>query len=207
MGGHVAGEVASQLTVKAIESFVEQTSNLTKDDTWPFPFHPDLSLQANRLKAGIRMANRRLAEEQEQRSTLKGMATTASAVLLGRGPAVIVHVGDSRVYLLRDGELLRLTADHSWVEEQVRAGAMTPSAARRHPWRNVVTRALSGGPEPEVDTREEQLRPSIGCCSARTAYRVSCRTRRLARCSGSRILPRRVTASWAKLTRPAGQTT
>ena len=159
MGGHVAGEVASQLTVKAIESFVEQTSNLTKDDTWPFPFHPDLSLQANRLKAGIRMANRRLAEEQEQRSTLKGMATTASAVLLGRGPAVIAHVGDSRVYLLRDGELLRLTADHSWVEEQVRAGTMTPSAARRHPWRNVVTRALSGGPEPEVDTREERLRP------------------------------------------------
>lgn len=160
MGGHVAGEVASQLTVKTIEDFIEQTAALTKDDTWPFPFEPELSIQANRLKAGIRMANRRLADEQAHESALKGMATTASAVLLGRGPAAIAHVGDSRVYLLREGGLQRLTADHSWVEEQVRAGTMTPSAARRHPWRNVVTRALSGGREPEVDTREEELRPA-----------------------------------------------
>lgn len=159
MGGHVAGEVASQLTVKTLEAFIEHTAALTKDDAWPFPFEPDLSVQANRLKAGIRMANRRLADEQAHESALKGMATTASAVLLGRGPAAIAHVGDSRVYLLRGGVLQRLTADHSWVEEQVRAGTMTPSAARQHPWRNVVTRALSGGHEPEVDTREQELRP------------------------------------------------
>jgi protein phosphatase len=63
-------------------------------------------------------------------------------------------VGDSRVYVLREGTLHQITSDHSWVEEQVRAGTLTPSAARQHPWRNVVTRALSGGEDPEVDVTE-----------------------------------------------------
>jgi PPM family protein phosphatase len=63
-------------------------------------------------------------------------------------------VGDSRVYVLRQGTLAQITHDHSWVEEQVRAGTLSPSAARQHPWRNVVTRALSGGEDPEVDVTE-----------------------------------------------------
>jgi protein phosphatase len=86
------------------------------------------------------------------------MATTASAVLVKRCEAVVGHVGDSRVYLLRDGELNQLTADHSWVEEQVRAGALTSLAARQHPWRNVVTRALSGGDDAIVDITGCSLR-------------------------------------------------
>jgi protein phosphatase len=61
------------------------------------------------------------------------------------------------VYVLRKGELSQITHDHSWVEEQVRAGTMSPSAARLHPWRNVVTRALSGGEDPEVDVTELNL--------------------------------------------------
>jgi protein phosphatase len=67
-------------------------------------------------------------------------------------------VGDSRVYVLREGRLEQLTHDHSWVEEQVRAGTMSPTAARQHPWRNVVTRALSGGEDPEVDVTD--IRPA-----------------------------------------------
>ena len=82
------------------------------------------------------------------------MATTASALLAGAHSACVAHVGDSRVYVLREGQLDQLTHDHSWVEEQVRAGTMTPTAARQHPWRNVVTRALSGGEDPEVDVTE-----------------------------------------------------
>jgi len=72
----------------------------------------------------------------------------------------VAHVGDSRVYALLDGSLRQITDDHSWVEEQVRAGTMTSSAARQHPWRNVVTRALSGGSDPEIDTVE--LTPHAG---------------------------------------------
>ena len=87
------------------------------------------------------------------------MATTASAVLLGPHGASVAHVGDSRVYVLRSGKLEQLTHDHSWVEQQVRARTLSPTAARQHPWRNVVTRALSGGEDPEVDVTEVVPRP------------------------------------------------
>jgi protein phosphatase len=88
------------------------------------------------------------------------MATTASTVLLKDDrKAMLAHVGDSRIYLFRDNELERMTDDHSWVEEQMRAGLLSPLEARQHPWRNVVTRALSGGEDPEVDVKEVALQP------------------------------------------------
>jgi len=154
MGGHVAGEIASRVAVEAIEAFIEETAGADKNRTWPFPFDPSISLEANRLKAAFRLANRRIAAAIADAQELRGMATTASAVLFGPRRASVAHVGDSRVYVLRSGKLEQITADHSWVEEQVRAGTMSRSAARQHPWRNVVTRALSGGEDPEVDVTE-----------------------------------------------------
>jgi protein phosphatase len=154
MGGHVAGEVASRVAVEAIQQFIRETTGADKNRTWPFPFEPALSLAANRLKAAFRLANRRIASTIADSQDLRGMATTASALLAASDGVCVAHVGDSRVYVLRDGSLEQLTHDHSWVEEQVRAGAMTPVAARQHPWRNVVTRALSGGEDPEVDVKE-----------------------------------------------------
>jgi protein phosphatase len=154
MGGHVAGEVASRVAVEAISLFIEETAGADKNRTWPFPFEPTLSLEANRLKAAFRLANRRIAAAIADSHDLRGMATTASAILIGRTQACVAHVGDSRVYVFREGALQQITHDHSWVEEQVRAGTLTPSAARQHPWRNVVTRALSGGEDPEVDVVE-----------------------------------------------------
>ena len=154
MGGHVAGEVASRVAVEAIEAFIEETAGADKNRTWPFPFEPTLSLEANRLKAAFRLANRRIASAIADSQDLRGMATTASAILVGATQASVGHVGDSRVYALRNGALEQITHDHSWVEEQVRAGTLSPSAARQHPWRNVVTRALSGGEDPEVDVTE-----------------------------------------------------
>jgi len=154
MGGHVAGEVASRVAVEAIEAFIQETAGADKNRTWPFPFDPTLSLEANRLKAAFRLANRRIASAIADSQDLRGMATTASAVLVGQRTACLGHVGDSRIYVLRAGALEQITDDHSWVEEQVRAGTLTPSAARQHPWRNVVTRALSGGEDPEVDVTD-----------------------------------------------------
>jgi PPM family protein phosphatase len=158
MGGHVAGEVASRVAVEAIEIFIQETAGADKNRTWPFPFEPALTLEGNRLKAAFRLANRRIASAIADSHDLRGMATTASAILTGPDGACVAHVGDSRVYVLRDDRLDQLTNDHSWVEEQVRAGTMSPSAARQHPWRNVVTRALSGGEDPEVDVT--QVRPA-----------------------------------------------
>jgi len=157
MGGHVAGEVASRVAVEAIEVFIQETAGADKNRTWPFPFEPALSLEANRLKAAFRLANRRIGSAIADSHDLRGMATTASALLTGPHTACVAHVGDSRVYVLREGGLEQITHDHSWVEEQVRAGTMSPTAARQHPWRNVVTRALSGGEDPEVDVTE--IRP------------------------------------------------
>jgi protein phosphatase len=159
MGGHVAGEVASRVAVEAIQAFIAETAHVDKNRTWPFPFEPSLSLEANRLKAAFRLANRKIASAIADSTDLRGMATTASAILAGASSACVAHVGDSRVYVLRGETLQQLTHDHSWVEEQVRAGTMSPTAARQHPWRNVVTRALSGGEDPEVDVTEVQPAP------------------------------------------------
>lgn len=159
MGGHVAGEVASRVAVESIAAFVEESAGADPNRTWPFPFDPDLSFEGNRLKTAFRLANRRIASAIADSQDLRGMATTASAVLHGTHSSCVAHIGDSRVYVLSDGGLRQLTQDHSWVEEQVRAGAMTPAAARQHPWRNVVTRALSGGEDPEIDVVEITPKP------------------------------------------------
>lgn len=159
MGGHAAGEVASRLATDAIESFVSLTAEADRHQTWPFPYEAALSLNANRLKAAFRLANRGIAARAAEAADLRGMATTACALLVDRRSASVAHVGDSRAYLFRQGALQQVTRDHSWVEEQVRAGVMTATAAREHPWRNVVTRALSGGDDPEVDVVDVPLMP------------------------------------------------
>ena len=128
MGGHVAGEVASRVAVEAIEIFIQETAGADKNRTWPFPFEPALSLEANRLKAAFRLANRRIASAIADSNDLRGMATTASALLTGPEGACVAHVGDSRVYVLHEGHLDQITNDHSWVEEQVRAGTMMQQA-------------------------------------------------------------------------------
>ena len=157
MGGHAAGEVASRLAVEVIEAFVADTHDADINRTWPFPYDSTLSLDGNRMKAAFRLANRRIAAAMADDETLRGMATTCAAVLMARGKPVVAHVGDSRVYILRNGTLRQLTEDHSWVGEQVRAGVLSDDDARRHPWRNVVTRALAGGDDPEVDVAELDL--------------------------------------------------
>jgi len=159
MGGHVAGEVASRVAVESITAFIAETAGADRNRTWPFPFEPELSFEANRLKAAFRLANRRLAAAIADSQDLRGMATTASAILCGPTHSCVAHIGDSRVYLLRGADLTQLTDDHSWVEEQVRAGTLTADAARQHPWRNVVTRALSGGEDPEIDVVQMTPKP------------------------------------------------
>lgn len=167
MGGHAAGEVASRLSVETIETFINDTRDADLASTWPIPYDTAISLEGNRLKAAILLANRRLSSAMGENTELRGMATTAVGVLITESGATAAHVGDSRAYRLRNGELTGLTEDHSWVNDQVRAGLMTDADARRHPWRNVVTRAITGGedPEPEISQLDLKAKDRILLCS------------------------------------------
>jgi protein phosphatase len=152
MGGHVAGEVASRLAVDTIEAVVERGTAAAPDDR-------NCTLCERRLQEGFERAAQAIADQTTSNPRLRGMATTASAVLVSAGASAIAHVGDSRIYLLRDGVLQTLTHDHSWVAEQVMMGLMSATEAHQHPWRNVVTRALSASDPPQVDLSPLQLLP------------------------------------------------
>ncbi len=156
MGGHAAGEVASEVAVGAINEFVEMTSG-DEEITWPFGIDDEISHDGNRLKTAIRYANSKVLDSMQQCSEYEGMATTVVAVLVAGNEANLAHVGDSRIYLVRAGELSQLTSDHSWVNEQIKAGLILPDQARTHPLRNVVTRALGGRSDLEVDMQVHEV--------------------------------------------------
>ncbi|MCY4075842.1 MAG: protein phosphatase 2C domain-containing protein [Acidobacteria bacterium] len=157
MGGHVAGEVAARIAVDEVERFIEATAGGAPPGDWPAPLDAAAGTDGNRLTAGLLVANRSIADRVGRAEELRGMATTAVAVIVGERGATLAHVGDSRAYLRGSGGLERLTRDHSWVEEQVETGLLTPAAAREHPWRNVVTRALSGVDPVQPDVRDVPL--------------------------------------------------
>src|ERR1700754_5365677 len=135
MGGAQAGEVASAL---AVEEFRQ---GLVADGT------PE-----QRLAERVQAANRRIYETAHTKLENEGMGTTLTAVYLDDANLAVAHVGDSRAYIFRDGELTRLTHDHSLVEELIRRGKLTPEQAAAHPQRSIITRALGIEPEVEVDT-------------------------------------------------------
>jgi len=157
MGGHAAGEVASKLAVDAINEFVCLTSG-DEEITWPYGLDQTMSYDGNRLKTAIRYANRKVLEATRERSEYEGMATTVAAVLIDQDSANVAHVGDSRVYLWGDGVLTQLTADHSWVNEQIQSGVISADQARGHPLRNVVTRALGGRLDLAVDMQVRKMK-------------------------------------------------
>ena len=150
MGGHAAGEVASRIAVDSIGEFVVLTAG-NEEITWPFGLDETISYDGNRLKTAIRHANRKVLEATRENAELEGMATTVAAVLVDGDIVNIAHVGDSRVYKWSDGEMTLLTSDHSWVNEQIQTGVISPEQARSHPLRNVVTRALGGRADLLVD--------------------------------------------------------
>ncbi len=154
MGGYAGGEVASRLAVEQIQQAIETTAGLRRDDSWPVPFDNRSGIDGNRLRVGFTRANTRIAQEIKASEKLRGMGTTVVAILVSGCKVTLAHIGDSRAYLYRGTALRRLTKDHSWVEEQIRAGTLTEAEARRHPWRNMVTRALSGSDELPIDPTE-----------------------------------------------------
>ncbi len=132
MGGAQAGEVASRIAIETFEQGL-----------------PEEGSPEERLAQRVQEANQRIHDVSAREHERRGMGTTLTAAYLDDTHLSVAHVGDSRAYLFRDGELERLTQDHSLVEELVRRGKLTAEQAAEHPQRSIITRAL--GPEPEVD--------------------------------------------------------
>jgi serine/threonine protein phosphatase PrpC len=141
MGGAQAGEVASRLAIESFQHGLDDTTDAESS-----------------LAAYARAANVSIHELSQANAEHAGMGTTLTAVYVGAEEVAIAHVGDSRAYCLRDGELLRLTDDHSLVDELIRQGKLTPEEAVEHPQRSVITRALGPEPEVEIDTRSYRAR-------------------------------------------------
>ena len=146
MGGHAAGEVASRIAVETLSRALGPESGSSGG-------RPD------RLAPAIEEANRRIHQEGERDPSRSGMGTTVTALLLEDRRWHLGHVGDSRAYLLRDGELRRLSRDHSWVQERVEAGDLTREQARVHPASSMLTRALGTERDLEVDREDGELLP------------------------------------------------
>ncbi len=136
MGGAQAGEVASRLAASAFREFHEAD---------------DLEA-AERVTAIVQEANRRIYDRASEDRSASGMGTTVTAALVEEGRITIGHVGDSRAYRIRNGELEQLTDDHSLVADLVRGGRLSPEEADTHPQRSVITRALGTDREVDVDT-------------------------------------------------------
>lgn len=141
MGGYSGGEVASKIAVEALKDFF-----LEDDEKIPV-----------KLKEVIQLANKQIFERSHSSLEFSGMGTTLSIAVISGEKLHIAHVGDSRIYRVRDNEIMQLTQDHSLVAEALRMGTITPEEAKRHPMRNVITRAIGTELELEVDAAEEQI--------------------------------------------------
>ncbi|GAA3787871.1 protein phosphatase 2C domain-containing protein [Sphaerisporangium flaviroseum] len=163
MGGHAHGEVASSVAITAMSSLDRDTSG------------GDL---LSAIEAAVRDANRKLHEMVGRDPSLKGMGTTLTAMLWSGTRVALVHVGDSRAYLLRNGELYQITHDHTLVQSLVDDGRITQEEAASHPQRSILLRALDGSGEvdPDLSLREAQINDRYLLCSDGLSSVVSAET-------------------------------
>ena len=146
MGGHAAGEVASEMAVQIVSRELQDLMTVYGDAA------------RHTVAESIRIANRAIYDRTIHESDKQGMGTTVSVLVVSGARYLIGQVGDSRIYLLREGGLRQLTKDHSYVQEQVDAGFLTPEQARYHPYSNVITRCVGAGDQVEPDTYSGELR-------------------------------------------------
>ena len=147
MGGHAAGEVASDMAVHYVARELDSLRGLSDEQV------------AERMRGAIRTANGAIFQRTLTEHDKRGMGTTVTALTLFESRFLIGQVGDSRAYLLRDNKLSQLTKDHSYVQEQVDAGYLTPEQARTHPYSNVITRCVGANSDVMPDIYVGSVRP------------------------------------------------
>ena len=180
MGGHAAGEVASEMAVQIVERELRAITTLHGDEV------------AKKVDQALRDANRAIYERTMAEVDKQGMGTTASVLLLSGSRYLIGQVGDSRIYLLRNQALKQLTKDHSYVQEQVDAGFLTPEQARYHPYSNVITRCVGASDSVEPDTYGGEMKTGDVFLVASDGLTGMVDDRRLAQLLGARSSPGRI---------------
>lgn len=152
MGGHSFGEIASRIAVEELAEFFRLTSKDT-EATWPFKMDKRKNYDENRLSTAIKLANMRIFERAAAEERYGGMGTTIVGVHFAQGAAYVGHVGDSRVYLFRNGELIQETEDHSLLNDYLKQKRLSPEEIEAFPHKNVIVRALGMRDTVVVDTQ------------------------------------------------------
>lgn len=158
MGGQKAGEVASQLTIDAMTAFIRRSAE-DIDFSWPFGVDQTLSIDGNRLRTAISLANRRVFRTAEASDDYSGMGATVVAVLVNGTGVSIGHVGDSRLYALANGVLEQLTVDDSLAAVLSHEAGLGAEAIAHHPMKNVLTNVLGARESVQVHMAERTLAP------------------------------------------------
>lgn len=158
MGGHMAGEVASQRALESLQDFVDKSA-AGPESTWPFAIDPNSTPAANRLLTALKVANQSVLEAAGMRLDRTGMGTTLVAGIIESDRFTYTSVGDSRVYLLTEGRLRQLSRDDSLIAMLQEQTGGDPAAIRDHPMRNVLTRVVGVRPELTVTADEQVLHP------------------------------------------------
>ncbi len=161
MGGHASGEVASQMAVETVVEYFKGTAE-EQTLTWPFKVDRGIMADHNRLTTAVKLANMKIHEHAARVPECKGMGTTLVGAVFLDDKVLIGHVGDSRVYRIRDGHIEQLTEDHSLINDYIKMKRMTAEEAAAWPHKNVIVRALGMKDTVQVDLLTET--PHVGDC-------------------------------------------
>jgi protein phosphatase len=159
MGGHASGEVASKMSIEALQEFLNETAD-DPERTWPYKMDRTKGYEENRLITGVKLANLRIYQSAQRDGKKRGMGTTFVGLYAADDGIYVAHVGDSRCYRFRSGKLEALTEDHSLLNDYIKMKRLTPDEIENFPHKNVIVRALGMKDTVKVDTRFEV--PEIG---------------------------------------------
>src|SRR5687768_7827012 len=158
MGGHASGEVASKMAIDTLREFFKATS-ADPEATWPYKMDKSRGYEENRLITGVKLANLRIYEAAQRDPKLRGMGTTLVSILVVDDGVLVGHVGDSRVYRLRESKLEQLTEDHSLLNDYIKMKRLTDEEIANFPHKNVIVRALGMKDSVKVDTMLDAPKP------------------------------------------------
>ncbi|MCP4674866.1 MAG: Stp1/IreP family PP2C-type Ser/Thr phosphatase [Deltaproteobacteria bacterium] len=158
MGGHASGEVASQMAVQTLKTFFKETRE-DPEMTWPYKMDRSRRYEENRLITGIKLANLRIHEASTRETKYHGMGTTIVSAFFVEDGVYLTHVGDSRIYRIRESVIEQVTEDHSLLNDYIKMKKLTPDEIKNFPHKNVIVRALGMKESVKVDTFYEVPRP------------------------------------------------